>query len=625
MATPMSPWKGRLRSHHATPQSLPKRRLPSQTKNPEEKEDLQTLKKPQSLQKRRLPSQTKNREEKEELQTLKKPQSLPKRRLPSQTKNPEEKEELQTLKKQAVLALKVPAQTLKKQAAPKKTERGRQAGAGAQQPRARLRQSARLAGRDPEHPIVIDNDVSREHKAKADQSAITPLRRSQRFLLKDKSLGKSLLPPNHREIFPNRNARNGHRKDKNQESLKRNRGSAALPLMKDISDVSNKKSDKHELNPSHCKVQTRKRKRGTERGVSSKKQSCQEPEPLPAYCQEIAPRNEPRKSTHRRIEKVPFVEVKLKVGDERLANIDENINKPNGTDREGMGSFCGSDDWTKEQDMALRKAYFSARPSPHFWKRVSKMVPGRSAEDCFKRIYSDLSTPTPIGPRRRTSKTTFSPIGNFTLSDPELPNILEPTVGRRKTAKQKSLAAQKAVKHLLQKHCRIDRAQEADHFSVFEGSPSALQLNLSFEDSPGTPDSCMNSASLGKRSGSSSARKTPFSRLSTKPSEPSPAVLKPIKNVILHEKYIDRLARREGTKRPRRRTQAGSKAADSGKSLSEQQAVSVKAAKNALISEATDFISSFKTLQANSLAHIMENSEDEIECDASDCSHDDKE
>ena len=145
--------------------------------------------------------------------------------------------------------------------------------------------------------------------------------------------------------------------------------------MKDISDVSNKKSDKHELNPSHCKVQTRKRKRGTERGVSSKKQSCQEPEPLPAYCQEIAPRNEPRKSTHRRIEKVPFVEVKLKVGDERLANIDENINKPNGTDREGMGSFCGSDDWTKEQDMALRKAYFSARPSPHFWKRVSKMVP----------------------------------------------------------------------------------------------------------------------------------------------------------------------------------------------------------------------------------------------------------
>jgi hypothetical protein len=97
------------------------------------------------LPKRRLPSQTKNPEEKEELQTLKKPQSFPKRRLPPQTKNSEEKEELQTLKKQA---------------APKKTARGRHAGAAAQQPRAPLRQLSRLAGRDPEHPIVIDDDVS---------------------------------------------------------------------------------------------------------------------------------------------------------------------------------------------------------------------------------------------------------------------------------------------------------------------------------------------------------------------------------------------------------------------------------------------------------------------------------
>jgi hypothetical protein len=97
------------------------------------------------LPKRRLPSQTKSLEEKEKLQTLKKPQSLPKRRLPSQTKNPEEKEELQTSKKLA---------------APKKTARGHHAGAAVQQPRAPLCQSSRLAGRDLEHPIVIDDDVS---------------------------------------------------------------------------------------------------------------------------------------------------------------------------------------------------------------------------------------------------------------------------------------------------------------------------------------------------------------------------------------------------------------------------------------------------------------------------------
>ena len=45
----------------------------------------------------------------------------------------------------------------------------------------------------------------------------------------------------------------------------------------------------------------------------------------------------------------------------------------------------------------------------------------------------------------------------------------------------------------------------------------------------------------------------------------------------------------------------------------EQQAGVVKAAKNALMSEATDFICQFKKLQANSLAHGLENSEDDAE------------
>ena len=30
--------------------------------------------------------------------------------------------------------------------------------------------------------------------------------------------------------------------------------------------------------------------------------------------------------------------------------------------------------WTKEQELALRTAYFTAKPSPHFWKNVSKLV-----------------------------------------------------------------------------------------------------------------------------------------------------------------------------------------------------------------------------------------------------------
>ncbi|KAF8719653.1 hypothetical protein HU200_024396 [Digitaria exilis] len=298
-----------------------------------------------------------------------------------------------------------------------------------------------------------------------------------------------------------------------------------------------------------------------------------------------------------------------KVGHEQLTNIDENMGGQNGTEREGMKILSDADDWTEEQDMALRKAYFNAQPSPHFWKRVSKLVPGRSAEDCFNRIHADLSTPTPVAPRPRRSKTTFSPIGNFSLSDSKLPDLLEVTAGRQRTAKQKSLAAQRTVRHLLQKHCLIDQAQEADHFSLFETSPSALQLNISFEDSPGTPESYLNSGSLGK-SGSLSARKKQFSKLRAERAEPSPAVLEPIKNVILHEKYVDQLSRWEVTKKPRKRT-PGSKAVDSGKTLSRQQAGGLKAAKTALISEATDFINLFKKLQANSLALIVENNEDD--------------
>ena len=236
-------------------------------------------------------------------------------------------------------------------------------------------------------------------------------------------------------------------------------------------------------------------------------------------------------------------------------------------------------------------------------------MPGKSAEDCFNRVHADLSTPTPIAPRPR-SKTQFSPLAHFTLSDPKFPNLLEPLAGRPRTAKQKSLLAQKTVRHLLKKHSLIDQAQEADHFSIFETSPSALQLNIPLDDSPGTPDNYLKSFSLHKYSASSSARKRPLSRLKTKHAEPSPPVLKPLKNTVLHEKYINQLTRREGAKKPRKKA-AGTNATDPERPLSEQRAGSVKAAKNALISEATDFIGQFKKLQANSLAHVLENSEDD--------------
>ncbi|KAF8719984.1 hypothetical protein HU200_024754 [Digitaria exilis] len=518
------------------------------------------------------------------------------------------------------------AEALKKHSGPKNTRRGCNAGA-VRRLRTLQCQPLQPRGRNQEHPIVIEDE---RYKVRDDQSAMMPLRRAPRFHQEDRSFGKPLLPPSCQETSHKRMAQNAIRKDKNHGSLEGNMKNDGLkpfakmnsrkkpqtlcqdpqdiPTRKKVIDVSHMKSEKQERKSSNSEVVLGKRKRSAEGRSSEKKRSYKEP----------------KRVIHRKIEKSPSILVKPKAGHERLTKIDANMDEPSGTKREGIKNLCDADDWTEEQDLALRKAYFTARPSPHFWKGVSKLVPGRSAEDCFNRIHADLSTPTPIGPRPRTSKTTFSPIGNFSLSDPKLPNLLESTVGRQRTVKQKSLAAQKTVRHLLQKHCLKDRAQEADHFSLFETSPRAFQLNISFEDSPGTPESYLNSGSLDKCSGSSSARKKSFSRLRAKQAERSPAVLKPIKNVILHEKYVDQLSRREGTKRPRKRT-PGSKAVVSGKTISRQQAGGLKAAKNALISEATDFISQFKKLQANSLAHIVENDEDDdgIECDASDSCHDD--
>ncbi|XP_037469189.1 uncharacterized protein LOC119341418 [Triticum dicoccoides] len=532
----------------------------------------------------------------------------------------------------------------KKQAAPTTPGRSRctrdeGGGAAGRPPKALPRRSARLTGRDPEHPIVLD-EADEECEVRGNQWAITPVQRSTRFQRGDKSVNKplvekqshhKLLPftPNPRDIPHNSKTQKAVKKDKKLENPPRSsqriaavKASARMekhnklqtvyedsqdaPSRRKTADASYKKSEMQEPKPSRGEELTGKRKRGTGRKQGSRKQTHQEHK---TDCQEIVPITEPRNIIHKKSENNPSSIVQPKIGDDTLMNTKECTEELSGIKEGVQQQCCASDEWTEEQDTILRQAYFTARPSPHFWKKVSKMVPGKSAEDCFNRVHADLSTPTPIAPRPR-SKAQFSPLAHFTLSDPKFPNLLEPLAGRPRTAKQKSLLAQKTVRHLLKKHSLIDQAQEADHFSIFETSPSALQLNIPLDDSPGTPDNYLKSFSLQKYSASSSARKRPLSRLKTKHAEPSPPVLKPLKNTVLHEKYINQLTRREGAKKPRKKA-AGTNATDPERPLSEQRAGSVKAAKNALISEATDFIGQFKKLQANSLAHVLENSEDD--------------
>lgn len=76
--------------------------------------------------------------------------------------------------------------------------------------------------------------------------------------------------------------------------------------------------------------------------------------------------------------------------------------------------------------------------------------------------------------------------------------------------------------------------------------------------------------------------------------DPSPEVLKRIKNVALHEKYIDQLHCREA----KRRTHAKGKFI-SPLSNKDEAGVILKAARNALISEASNAIGQFKHMQAN--------------------------
>ncbi|WOK96008.1 hypothetical protein Cni_G04715 [Canna indica] len=276
---------------------------------------------------------------------------------------------------------------------------------------------------------------------------------------------------------------------------------------------------------------------------------------------------------------------------------------------------CGSGDWTEEQENALRRAYLLSRPSPHFWKKVSKMVPGKSAEECFNKIHANLATPPEHEPRSRAKNTKFSPIGTFTFSDNSADDMKR-KVKKARSCKQKSFLAQKTVRHLLKKHQLADQYQKADYFSVLENSPNALAPELPEIGSPGSPDSSFTPGFLFKCSEkSSSAHKKFLSRFKTKDKDPSPEVLKRIKNTALHEKYIDHLHCIEA-RRVRRKT-ANPVAATYHINNNKLESGDPKAARAALITEAKEAIGHFQHMQANALNYDNDdNSSDNLSADS---------
>ncbi|KAL0928532.1 hypothetical protein M5K25_000420 [Dendrobium thyrsiflorum] len=259
---------------------------------------------------------------------------------------------------------------------------------------------------------------------------------------------------------------------------------------------------------------------------------------------------------------------------------------------------CGTVAWNNEQEEALQKAYLIAKPSPHFWKKVSRMVPGKSAQECFDKIHASIVTPLSSQPRPRTKKKSPSPIANFNLSANILPQVPEIEAGRLRRCRAKKLAAQKTVRHLLRKHRLTDLTEPADHFSLLESSQIKIAVNAL--------NTTSTSPFLSQQPGEKfSANTQKFSRfkLLTSPDGPSPQVLKQIKNRALHDRYIDQLHHREA-----RRVMLAKKSKVDY--LGKLEHGGLKAARTALISDAKSFIHHFQ----HSAANLM----DEFDTDYSD-------
>uniref|UniRef100_A0A7N0VDL6 Myb-like domain-containing protein n=1 Tax=Kalanchoe fedtschenkoi TaxID=63787 RepID=A0A7N0VDL6_KALFE len=245
--------------------------------------------------------------------------------------------------------------------------------------------------------------------------------------------------------------------------------------------------------------------------------------------------------------------------------------------------------WTKEQEMALERAYLAMKPTPHFWKKVSKMV-GKSAQECFDRINYDSNTP--IGPRHRSrvKKKTSPSASCSSLSASKL--LCRPIA----TKKRKTHLSQKKVRELLQKHCTLEKDYEGDLFSVLEGNiGSPLRVS---QQTSGSGVCTPQIESPRKGSSSFSTRKKSVSRFSSAAQLISPPVLKPVKNKALHEKYIDQLHCRDAKRRAEftraKKTTVGK---ENLTTSCNQKPNIVKAAKHALESDARDVIRQFQQLQ----------------------------
>ncbi|KAJ6373450.1 hypothetical protein OIU76_027732 [Salix suchowensis] len=257
--------------------------------------------------------------------------------------------------------------------------------------------------------------------------------------------------------------------------------------------------------------------------------------------------------------------------------------------------------WTKDQEMALQRAFFTAKPTPNFWKKVSKLIPGKSAQDCFDKVNSDLMTLPQTLPRSRAKRVNSSPLECFSTSVSKLLNASGPK-SKRLSCKQKSHLARKNVRELLQKQSQVNRDYEVDLFSVLEPHQNSSMQDSKLAVEISTPEHSKEMLGfLHKLHERSSGLKKPLKRLSSCGIDiASPPVLKQVKNKALHEKYIDHLHCREAK---RKAAYARAEKSVAGKENRGEIKVKkidvVRAAKNALVSDVRDAIYQLQDVQTN--------------------------
>jgi len=252
--------------------------------------------------------------------------------------------------------------------------------------------------------------------------------------------------------------------------------------------------------------------------------------------------------------------------------------------------------WTEELELALQGAYLTVKPSPNFWKKVAKMVPGKSAQECFDRVNSALITPRQAQPRRAT-KTILSTIPQFSLSASKL---LKPNSPKTKIRQRRNNLSKKVVRHLLEKQNHMDQGLGFDLFSVLEPNTTSNFLSTPMEKGRSLPKILESPVPCSS--------KDPTTLV-------SPPVLKQVKNKALHEKYIDHLHIRDAKRKAESTRLAGK---ENIRPIEIQKKDSVRAAKDALFFDVQDAIQKLKGLEAENSSSSSEFCYDHVETDEED-------